>query len=65
MGRAFEYRKARKMKRWGQMAKTFTRIGKDIVMAVKKRWPRPRLQRAPAGYYPKFQSGQHAEGERG
>lgn len=36
MGRAFEYRKARKMKRWGQMAKTFTRIGKDIVMAVKE-----------------------------
>ncbi|MGF7216239.1 YebC/PmpR family DNA-binding regulatory protein [Spirosoma lacussanchae] len=35
MGRAFEYRKARKMKRWGQMAKTFTRIGKDIVIAVK------------------------------
>ncbi len=35
MGRAFEFRKARKMKRWGQMAKTFTRIGKDIVMAVK------------------------------
>ena len=35
MGRAFEFRKARKMKRWGQMAKTFTRIGKDIVVAVK------------------------------
>jgi transcriptional/translational regulatory protein YebC/TACO1 len=35
MGRAFEYRKASKMKRWGMMAKTFTRIGKDIVMAVK------------------------------
>ncbi len=35
MGRAFEYRKARKFKRWGQMAKTFTRIGKDIVLAVK------------------------------
>lgn len=35
MGRAFEYRKARKMKRWGFMAKTFTRIGKDIAMAVK------------------------------
>lgn len=35
MGRAFEFRKARKMKRWGQMAKTFTRIGKDIVIAVK------------------------------
>jgi len=35
MGRAFEFRKARKMKRWAGMAKTFTRIGKDIVMAVK------------------------------
>ncbi|MDF7817827.1 YebC/PmpR family DNA-binding transcriptional regulator [Runella sp. MFBS21] len=35
MGRAFEYRKASKLKRWGMMAKTFTRIGKDIVMAVK------------------------------
>lgn len=41
MGRAFEYRKARKMKRWGQMAKTFTRIGKDIVMAVKAGGPDP------------------------
>ena len=36
MGRAFEFRKARKLKRWGQMAKTFNRIGKDIVMAVKE-----------------------------
>jgi len=35
MGRAFEFRKARKMKRWGKMAKTFSRIGKDIVMAIK------------------------------
>ena len=35
MGRAFEFRKARKMKRWSAMAKTFTWIGKDIVMAVK------------------------------
>jgi len=41
MGRAFEFRKARKMKRWGQMAKTFTRIGKDIVMAVKSGGPDP------------------------
>lgn len=36
MGRAFEFRKARKMKRWSAMAKTFTRIGRDIVMAVKE-----------------------------
>jgi len=35
MGRAFEFRKARKMKRWSKMAKIFTRIGKDIVIAVK------------------------------
>ena len=36
MGRAFEFRKARKMKRWSAMAKAFTRIGKDIVIAVKE-----------------------------
>lgn len=35
MGRAFEYRKAKKMARWGKMAVTFTRIGKEIVIAVK------------------------------
>jgi YebC/PmpR family DNA-binding regulatory protein len=39
MGRAFEFRKARKMKRWSAMAKTFTRIGKDIVMAIKEGGP--------------------------
>ena len=36
MGRAFEFRKARKMKMWSKMAKTFTKIGKDIVIAVKE-----------------------------
>jgi YebC/PmpR family DNA-binding regulatory protein len=36
MGRAFEYRRARKEKRWGQMAKTFTRIGKDIAISVRE-----------------------------
>ena len=41
MGRAFEFRKARKMKRWSSMAKVFTRIGKDIVMAVKSGGPDP------------------------
>ena len=41
MGRAFEFRKARKMKRWSAMAKTFTRIGKDIVMAVNDGGPNP------------------------
>lgn len=41
MGRAFEFRKARKMKRWGAMSRTFTRIGKDIVIAVKAGGPDP------------------------
>ena len=39
MGRAFEFRKARKLKRWATMAKTFTRISKDIAMAVKDGGP--------------------------
>ena len=41
MGRAFEYRKATKLKRWGHMAKTFTRIGKQISIAVKAGGPEP------------------------
>ena len=41
MGRAFEYRKAKKMARWGKMAVTFTRIGKEISMAVKSGGPNP------------------------
>ena len=41
MGRAFEYRKARKMKRWGNMARTFTKIGKEIEIAVKAGGPDP------------------------
>lgn len=39
MGRAFEFRKERKMKRWGHMAKTFTKIGKEITIAVKQGGP--------------------------
>jgi len=35
MGRAFEYRKARKFKRWGNMARVFTRLGKEITMAAR------------------------------
>src|SRR5574344_474027 len=41
MGRAFEYRKARKMKRWGNMARTFTKIGKEISICVKASGPDP------------------------
>ncbi|AGB27906.1 MULTISPECIES: YebC/PmpR family DNA-binding transcriptional regulator [Prevotellaceae] len=41
MGRAFEYRKATKMKRWGHMARTFTKLGKQIAIAVKTGGPEP------------------------
>ena len=41
MGRAFEYRKARKMKRWGNMARVFTKLGKEITIAVKAGGPEP------------------------
>ncbi|MBQ7211752.1 MAG: YebC/PmpR family DNA-binding transcriptional regulator [Muribaculaceae bacterium] len=41
MGRAFEYRKARKLKRWGNMARTFTKLGKEITIAAKAGGPDP------------------------
>ncbi len=41
MGRAFEYRKERKFKRWGAMAKAFTRIGREIAISVKEGGPNP------------------------
>jgi len=48
MGRAFEYRKATKMKRWGNMARVFTKLGKQITIAVRESGPEadtnPRLR---------------------
>lgn len=41
MGRAFEYRKARKFKRWANMAKTFTKIGREIAISVREGGPDP------------------------
>ncbi|HPT13461.1 MAG TPA: YebC/PmpR family DNA-binding transcriptional regulator [Bacteroidales bacterium] len=41
MGRAFEFRKARKLKRWGNMSRTFTKLGKEIEIAVKSGGPDP------------------------
>ena len=47
MGRAFEYRKARKLKRWGNMSRTFTRIGKEITIAAKAaNMPKDTVERA-------------------
>lgn len=41
MGRAFEYRKASKFARWDRMAKQFSKIGKEIAIAVKDGGPNP------------------------
>jgi len=41
MGRAFEFRRARKEKRWANMSKAFTRIGREISIAVKQGGPDP------------------------
>ena len=41
MGRAFEFRKDRKMKRWALMSRVFTKIGKEIAMVVKSGGPDP------------------------
>jgi YebC/PmpR family DNA-binding regulatory protein len=61
MGRIFETRKATMMARWNKMAKLFTRISKDIAIAVKAGGPNPdtnaalrrALQNARAGNMPK------------
>jgi YebC/PmpR family DNA-binding regulatory protein len=41
MGRAFEFRKARKFKRWDKMSKAFTKIGREIAIAVRLGGPDP------------------------
>ena len=41
MGRAFEYRRAAKEKRWDKMSKIFPRLAKTITMAAKEGGPDP------------------------
>lgn len=61
MGRAFEFRRARKEKRWANMSKAFTRIGREISIAVKQGGPdsdtnarlRTAIQNAKAANMPK------------
>ena len=65
MGRAFEYRKARKMKRWGAMAKTFTRIGKEIAICIKTGGPDPVSNSRLRVLMPKCESGKYAQRECG
>ena len=46
MGRAFEYRKASKMKRWGAMSRIFPKLAKAIEMAAKAGVPDPEMNSA-------------------
>jgi YebC/PmpR family DNA-binding regulatory protein len=43
MGRAFEYRRAAKEKRWGKMSRLFPRLAKTITMAAKEGGPDPEM----------------------
>lgn len=43
MGRAFEYRKAAKMKRWGNMSRVFPKLAKSITVAAKEGGPDPEM----------------------
>ena len=63
MGRIFETRKHTMFARWDRMAKAFTRIGKEITIAVKAGRARTRRQPAAAPRDPERPRGQHAEGQ--
>jgi len=43
MGRAFEYRRAAKEKRWDKMSKLFPKLGKAITIAAKEGGPDPEM----------------------
>ncbi len=43
MGRAFEYRKAAKLKRWGAMSRIFPKLGRIITIAAKEGGPDPEM----------------------
>ncbi len=63
MGRIFETRKHTMFARWDRMAKQFTRIGKEITIAVKAGGPNPEAQPGAAPRDPERARGQHAEGQ--
>ncbi len=46
MGRAFEYRRAAKEKRWDKMSKIFPKLGKKITIAAKEGGPDPDMNAA-------------------
>jgi transcriptional/translational regulatory protein YebC/TACO1 len=62
MGRIFEVRKASMFARWDKMAKNFTRIGKEIVIAVKASGPDVATNPALRRCFPKCQERGYAQG---
>lgn len=46
MGRAFEYRKAAKEKRWGNMSRIFPKLAKAVQIAAKEGGPEPEMNAA-------------------
>ena len=46
MGRAFEYRRATKEKRWDKMSRIFPKLGKKITIAAKEGGPDPDMNPA-------------------
>jgi YebC/PmpR family DNA-binding regulatory protein len=46
MGRAFEYRKAAKEKRWGKMSRIFPKLAKAITVAARNGGPNPEVNPA-------------------
>ena len=61
MGRAFEFRKARKFKRWGNMARVFTKLGKEITIAAKAGGPDPENNPHFACFDAECKEGEYAE----
>ena len=65
MGRIFEVRKATMFARWDKMAKQFSRIGKDIAIAVKAGGPDPSIQSRAATLHAECQQREYAQGQGG
>ena len=61
MGRIFEVRKATMFARWDRMAKQFTRIGKEIAIAVKAGGPDPEYQSCSSPLFSECEGCEYAE----
>ena len=65
MGRIFEVRKSTMFARWDRMAKQFSRIGKEIAIAVKAGGPDPNTNPALRRCLQNAKSCEYAKGSGG